>query len=91
MSANKSVTIWNKKIVLDNGLADKYESLGNSLDVAECRYLAKTGGDINPDSSPEDIKHAIETGIRHTISLEHDLPKLFKSRPRPALVCKKPV
>lgn len=70
-----NVNIWGKEIIIDDQLADEYKQLGNSLDEAECRYLAKTGGDITPDSLPVDIRTAIETSIIHTLTIEQEMPR----------------
>ena len=74
-----TITIWNKTIEIDDSLVKAYEGYGNKLDVAECRYLAKTGGEISPESSSNEIKVAIETGIAHTINFEGDVENIIKT------------
>ena len=74
-----TIIIWNKTIEIDDSLVKAYEGYGNKLDEAECRYLAKTGGKITPESTSDEIKFAIETGIAHTINFEGNIENIIKA------------
>ena len=73
------ITIWDKTITLDDDIVQKYRSFGNKVDEAECRYLVKTSDIATSGSTPEEIKNAIESGMKHTFTVESDIPKIIKA------------